>query len=524
MTMQEAPKTQQQKVLIYCRVSDTKQKTEGHGLDSQEHRCRQYAALQGYVVEQVFADDFTGGGDFMLRPGMVALLNHLDRHAKTSYVVVFDDLKRFARDREFHFKLRDELALRHAKVECLNFRFEDTPEGEFIETIFAAQGQLERKQNCRQVIQKMKARMEQGYTVFKTPVGYAFKKISGHGKLPVRDEPTATVIQQALEGYATGRYASQVEVQRFLESQPAYPYKDTQGRVHPSRVKEILVNPFYAGYVEHQPWHVSLRKGQHEGLITLEMHEKIQHRLKGYAKAPARKDITADFPLRGFVLCADCNRPLTACWTQGKTKKFPYYLCYYKDCALRGKSIARDKVEGEFEALLGQLKPTRELFDIATAMFKNAWNQQSQHTAEMLKTAKHNIATIEKQIGLLVDRIIEASLPAVIGKYETRIAELEKEKLLLQETLHIQAKPHGSFEELFKLTLAFLANLQILWRSGFTPHRRAVLRLAFAERIIYCRETGLQTPKTSLPFRMLNGLRGQNLEMVEDRRFELLTS
>jgi site-specific DNA recombinase len=119
----------------------------------------------------------------------------------------------------------------------------------------------------------MKARMEQGYTVFKTPVGYTFKKVSGHDKLPVRDEPTASVIQQALEGYATGRYETQVEVQRFLESQPAYPQKDTQSRVRPSRVNEILVNPFYAGYVEHQPWNVSLRKGQHEGLITLEAFE-----------------------------------------------------------------------------------------------------------------------------------------------------------------------------------------------------------------------------------------------------------
>jgi site-specific DNA recombinase len=322
---------------------------------------------------------------------------------------------------------------------------------------------------------------------------------------PCVTEPTASVIQQALEGYATGRYETQVEVQRFLENQPAYPQKDTQGRVHPSRVKEILTNPFYAGYVEHQPWNVCLRKGQHEGLITLEAFEKIQQRLKGHAKAPARKDITADFPLRGFVLCGDCHKPLTACWSQGKTKKFPYYLCYYKDCASKGKSIARDKVEGEFETLLGQLKPTRELFDIATAMFKNAWNQQSQHTAEMLKVAKQNIQTIEKQIGLLVDRIIEASLPAVIGKYETRIAELEKEKLLLQETLHMQAKPQGRFgsasltgEELFKLTLSFvyaslrvLQTPQILWRSGHLKHKRTVLRLAFAERIIYCRETGL---------------------------------
>jgi len=45
-------------------------------------------------------------------------------------------------------------------VECLNYRFEDTPEGKFVETVFAAQGQLEREQNGRQVRQKMQARVE----------------------------------------------------------------------------------------------------------------------------------------------------------------------------------------------------------------------------------------------------------------------------------------------------------------------------------------------------------------------------
>ncbi|MNC98631.1 hypothetical protein D3C83_166570 [compost metagenome] len=44
-------------------------------------------------------------------------------------------------------------------MECLNFKFEDTPEGKFIETIIAAQGELERLQGLRQTIQKMKARV-----------------------------------------------------------------------------------------------------------------------------------------------------------------------------------------------------------------------------------------------------------------------------------------------------------------------------------------------------------------------------
>lgn len=52
------------KALIYCRVSNTKQKLEGSGLDSQEHRCRQFAESNKLTVEKVFHDDVSGGGDF----------------------------------------------------------------------------------------------------------------------------------------------------------------------------------------------------------------------------------------------------------------------------------------------------------------------------------------------------------------------------------------------------------------------------------------------------------------------------
>src|ERR1700759_5277392 len=100
----------------------------------------------------------------------------LDRKAHTGYVVIFDELKRFARDTVFHLKLRQELATYGATVECLNFKFEDTPEGQFVETVIAAQGQLERLQNRRQTLQKMKARVERGYYVFAVPIGYRYEK------------------------------------------------------------------------------------------------------------------------------------------------------------------------------------------------------------------------------------------------------------------------------------------------------------------------------------------------------------
>ena len=107
----------------------------------------------------------------MKRRGMVALLAYLDANPHKRYVVIFDDLKRYARDSEFHLRLRREMQTRNAIRLCLNFPFEDTPEGKFLETIIAATGTLEREQNGRQVLQKMKARMEQGFWVFCAPLG-----------------------------------------------------------------------------------------------------------------------------------------------------------------------------------------------------------------------------------------------------------------------------------------------------------------------------------------------------------------
>lgn len=64
--------------VIYCRVSSVKQRTSGAGLDSQEHHCRQYAEQKGYSVQAVFSDDVSGGGEFMQRPRMHAMLAYLD--------------------------------------------------------------------------------------------------------------------------------------------------------------------------------------------------------------------------------------------------------------------------------------------------------------------------------------------------------------------------------------------------------------------------------------------------------------
>ena len=372
----------------------------------------------------------------------------------------------------------------------------------------------------------MKARVEKGYWVFKTVPGYRSQQTRGEGKILVRDEPVASIIQEALEGYAAGRFQSQAEVQRFLEAQPAFPKQLPGGKLRLWRVTKLLTNPLYAGHVEAEKWNVSRRKGRHEGLISLTTFEKIQARVAGAATAPVRKNIGQDFALRGFVTCADCDTPLRSCFSKSCTgRSYAYYLCQTKGCASYGKSIPRDRLEGDFEKLLKSLRPSAVLMRLARDMFFDAWEQRRAQTEEIAQELKRNLTRIERQIDGFLNRIGETASAAAAKAYERNIDALERDRLLAEDRISEMRRANGpdskTAKEKLELGLAFLSNPWKIWASGDQTLRRAVLRLAFSERLSYCRKTGPRTAKTTLPFNVLGGLSGSKCQMVRSRRLEL---
>jgi DNA invertase Pin-like site-specific DNA recombinase len=499
-----------QKAVLYCRISDKGQT----GLGSQEHRCRQYAEAKDYEVAAIFYDKFTGGVDFMKREGMVDLLKYLDDNPQHNYVVIFDDLKRYARNTFFHLGLRIEMEKRGATRECLNFNFEDTPEGRFNETINAAVSELDRETIARQSRQKIIARLEAGYAVYsRPPIGYKYvKSRNGNGKVLVRDEPFASIVAEAMESFASGRFSSQAEIGRYLESHPSFP----KHKVRVQRITNMLTQPLYAGYVGSKELGVSLREGRHEGLVSKATFEKIQDRINGQANAPARKDLHRNFPLRGAVACSGCGKNLRGSSSKGKYKYYAYYACHTKGCEHYAKSIPRAKIEGEFAALIKGVQPSRNVVKTVIGMCRVYWNMQVRQASENAKAIKADIRKTEAQIGKLVDRIVEVTNESAIGALENKIGELEKRKLVLAEKAHNSALPQPTFEESIEHSLRFVANPYNIWEKGVFELKRLVLRMVFPEPVIYDRESGYRTPETSIIFSMLGGKSSDFLPVLDD--------
>tara|TARA_Y100000815_G_scaffold190167_1_gene173583 strand:- start:31721 stop:33385 length:1665 start_codon:yes stop_codon:yes gene_type:complete len=520
--MQDKQDIKISKAVIYCRVSSTKQTVRGDGLGSQETRCREYAKYKGYEVVEVYRDDTSGS--LTSRPGMQAMLSFLKAHRKEPHAVIIDDISRLARSLMAHYELRLKIGDAGGTLVSPSIEFGEDSDSQLVENLLASVSQHQRQKNGEQTKNRMRARLQNGYWVFQAPVGYRYERVSGHGKILVRDEPNASVLQEALEGYASGRFATQVEVKRFLESQPSFPKDLPNGEIRNQRVNDMLTRVVYAGHVEAPSWGVALMKGKHDGLISFETFEKIQARLKGNAKAAARKDISSDFPLRGFILCEDCGKPLTACWSKSQTGKvYPYYLCATKGCESYRKSIKREELETAFEDVLQRLEPSESLFKLVKAMFKDAWDARLAQASQSAKTLRAGIANIEKQIDALLDRIVESGNQSVIAAYEKRVSKLEHEKVLAEEKLAQNGKPKHTFEESFELAMAFLSSPWNIWANSDILGKKTVLRLAFLEPIAYCRNQGLRTPTLAFPFKALEGIYSGKSEMARPKGFEPLT-
>ena len=165
-------------------------------------------------------------------------------------------------------------------------------------------------------------------------------------------------------------------------------------------------------------------------------------------------------------------------------------------------------------------QPTDSLMKIAGLMFKDAWDQRLQQAQAILSGAKQDIAQIDKQIEQVLNRIMESSSTTVFSAFKKRIDKWEHEKLVLSDRLSRGTPSKASNTELFELSMALLASPWKLWEKNDFVLKRTLLRMAFSECEAYRRKTGLRTPQTSLPFKVLAAMGDGKGKMVHPERFE----
>ena len=495
--------------LVYVRVSGSRQASEGHGRESQEGRCKKELATVGIPFEKSFPDTYTGGGDFMNRPAMRDLLAYVDALPHKRFVVVFDDLKRFARDTIFHLKLRSAFKSRDIIPRCLNYNFDDSPEGMFVETVLAAGNELERHQNRRQVIQKMKARLEAGYWPFSSKKGYTIINDLLHGKFAIPDKKVKEALKIALEGFANGTFVRKIDACRFLVKKGFW--KGQVADRHIEKFDAILRDPFYPGYIEYPKWDVVRRLGKHEAIISLDTFERIQKRLsKSAINTQIRKDLTSDFPLRGLLVCAGCGHHLTAAWSKGHAKLYAYYHCQNKTCIYYRESCSRKNVEKDFDSLLKEnhLKPGVE--KLVAAIFDRVWEEEMSSIRKQKLNADWKVMELQGKTRELTEMAIRAKTETLRTVYEGQLEEMAKQIEQLETEKGIEIDFSIPYRTALKKATGLVKNPYDIWKKLEVGEKHQLYFFLFEEKLAYSRNTGYRTDKTPTATKLFEDFVAEN--------------
>jgi site-specific DNA recombinase len=177
------------RAVIYARVSSLDQADNGTSLESQATACQKYAEQNGYSVVETFKESKSGAS--LDRP-LLDRVREMVRIGETDAVIFFA-LDRLSRDETDMLILAREWKKRGVEMKCATVALEDTPQGQFMLTLLAAVGKLERATIMERTMRGKKTTAKAGKIpgATLTPLGYSYVK--GQGRYEIDEAEAATV-------------------------------------------------------------------------------------------------------------------------------------------------------------------------------------------------------------------------------------------------------------------------------------------------------------------------------------------
>lgn len=357
----------------YIRVSDESQ--DEFSPTSQLKKIREYASKEGYIIpdEYVFYDDGISGRDVKKRDDfnrMIAMAQDKSHPFETIYVWKFS---RFARNQEQAIIFKNLLRKCGVSVVSVSEPIPDGHFGSLIERIIEWMDEFYSSRLSEEVIRGFEEKVSRGEPICDAPYGYYMED-----KKWFPDESASDVVREVFQRFADGEGMRSIAVDLGNRG-----IRTKRGGMPDNRwIDFMLNNPSYIGKIRQSPsgsraiskrdYHnedIRIVDGQHEAIISMELWEKVQERLKQlkatYPKY-AKKEQAVDFMLKGITRCSACGGTLTmGSAVSGKNKNRTLQCCNYSrgSCTV-SHSVVVPKIENALIKGLEQVIETKQ-FNIA---------------------------------------------------------------------------------------------------------------------------------------------------------------
>lgn len=307
---------------LYVRVSTDEQKRKGYSLPEQEDRLLKYCKYYDIEVKGIYREDFSAKN--FNRPEWNRLFSEIKKKSSgEDKNILFIKWDRFSRNVEYAYemigKLRKYKTIAKAIDQPIDF---SVPESTVMLAVYLAVPEAENTRRAQNTANGIRRAKLMGRHPSKAPLGFINLTMMDGKKGIAPKEPEAEIIKWAFYQVAKNDHKIS-EIIKIVNDKGL-----VCSRSHFFR---ILHNPVYCGLIP-----VTLDSGEehmvkalHEPLISESLFNQIQSVINTRRKITAKRDdLQSIFFLRGFLNCPGCDRKLGGSFSNGRSKKYPYYHCH----------------------------------------------------------------------------------------------------------------------------------------------------------------------------------------------------
>jgi site-specific DNA recombinase len=322
----------------------------------------------------------------------------------------------------------------------------------------------------------------------------------------IHDPETAPLIKQAFELFATGRY-QRAEVLRMI----------TAAGLHTKRGKTLtaqsfynmLRNPFYAGKFVVGRWKMDC-KGAFEPIVSKETFHLVELIFAGKRpQAGPRRRNHPDFPLRQFVSCGTCERPLTASWSTSRGKPHAYYHHAKGSCKSR---FRKSLVETEFLKLIEQLQPKPEYLNLFGEIVLDVWKQRQGETLKLAAMLADRGDALRAQKQRIIDAFLhERSIDK--ATYQEQLDLVNQKIALVDLEIYDTKLEELDLETALNFATSTLSNAAFFWTQCSADQKERFQRILFPDGLVFDGES-YRTATTCLAFSYLRAFSEGNSSLA----------
>lgn len=456
---------------MYIRVSTDEQADKGYSQRDQEERLRKYCDHNGIRIRHVVFEDHSAKS--FNRPAWQKLLQVLKREKARTSLVLFTKWDRFSRNAGDAYQMISTLRRLGVEPQAIEQPLDLTvPENKMMLAFYLAAPEVENDRRALNVIRGMRKAKKEGRWMGAAPIGYKNKITESGVKYIGPVEPAASIVRWVFEELATGRFNTQ-QVWKMAREKGL--------KCQKNNFWLFIRNPVYCGKIflaRYEDEESCFVQGVHEPLISEDIFNRVQEVLDGRGRTYRPKaEAHGDFPLRGYLLCPECGKKLTASKSKGRNAYYAYYHCTL-GCRHRTKAdLAHDIILQE----LRKYTPLQAFKSLYRGLILEAFHTEASEQVDARKKVLREISDFEQRISRARDLVATTKIEPEDYREmkKTYSANIEKLEAKLNS---LSAKT--DVEGLLKEGLEQLMQLDYCYEKGNVREKRMLIGSIFPENLV----------------------------------------